>query len=80
MEKVSMVTLTGASQLAWSEDPAALAPQILNDYYGSSNPDLPVFRAGHDGDRPIDADLLETLGSDRYVTEKFHRSPVGAGA
>lgn len=80
LEKVSLVTLTGASQLAWSEDPAALAPQILNDYYGSSNSDNSDFRAGYDGDRPIDASLQEALGSDRYVAEKLDRSPVGAGA
>lgn len=74
LRNIRLVTLTGASQLAWSEDPAALAPGILAEYYGSSPPHLPDLRAGHHGDRPIEENLLEELGSESYLEEKLNRS------
>ena len=77
LRNIRLVTLTGASQLAWSEDPAALAPGILAEYYGSSPPHLPDFRAGYHGDRHIDENLLEELGSDRSVEEILDRSADG---
>lgn len=55
---VNIMTPTGASQLVWSEDPAAVATAVLDDYYGSA---APRICAGPTGDAPIDEDLQENL-------------------
>ena len=66
-KKIGLGAVNGASQLAWQDDPAVLAPGFLDEYYGSSNPALPDFRAGHRGDRPIEEDLLEDLRSETLL-------------
>lgn len=65
--KIRLVTLNGASQLAWPDDPASLAPGFLDEYYGSSNSENSAFRAGLDGDRALDEDLLEDLRSENLL-------------
>ena len=61
-DALSLTTPTGAAQLAWDQDPATVAITILDDYYSASPTDV---RAGRDGDRPIEDDLVETLGLGR---------------
>ena len=46
---------TGAQQLAWSDSPAQIAVEILNDYF-QAQPVAPAL--GHEGDQPADQDLL----------------------
>ena len=55
---LSLANPTGASQLAWSEDPAAIATAILDGYYNSSTSEV---CAGPAGDLPINEDLREAL-------------------
>ena len=72
---VSIMTPTGASQLVWSEDPAAVATAILDDYYGSL---APRVCAGPAGDEPISEDLREDLWETHWLranqTQPTHRS------
>ena len=49
---------TGASQLAWSEEPAVIATSILERHYGIPAVDVV---GGPLGDDPIDDDLLDEL-------------------
>lgn len=52
-DALSLTTPSGATQLTWKQDPARVAPALLDDYYNVS----PGFvRAGHDGDLPIEDD------------------------
>lgn len=76
--ELTVTTATGVVQLAWSEDPAILAPRLLDDYYDSPQPGV---LAGVEGDRPIDDDLLEDLGFGRdpdAVMRRLHSSPAFA--
>ena len=52
---IHLFSPTGAQQLAWSGDPAAIAVHLLDRYYGAGARDL---RAGPSGDRALAADLL----------------------
>ena len=49
-------------QLAWSENPAIVAPRLLDRYFGV--PQIGVL-AGYEGDEPVDDDLIEDLGYGR---------------
>ena len=61
---------TGASQLAWSEEPAVIATSILERHYGT-----PAFDvvAGPLGDDPIDDDLVEHLGIGRNASDSMRK-------
>lgn len=61
-EELSLTTPTGVVQLAWSENPAIVAPRLLDSYFGV--PQIGVL-AGYDGDEPVDDDLIEDLGYGR---------------
>ena len=67
---VGIMTPTGASQLVWSEEPAAIATAVLDDYYA-----LPASRtcAGPEGDAPIGEDLRETLYLQTSKVRSQHR-------
>ncbi|MCQ3806930.1 MAG: DUF4007 family protein [Acidimicrobiaceae bacterium] len=55
---LSLTALTGAAQLSWSQDPAAIATSILDDYYGVSPGGV---SAGFHGDQPAADASLEGL-------------------
>lgn len=61
---------TGASQLAWSEEPEVIATTILEDYYGREADDVV---AGPAGDDPIDDDLVDELGMGRDAPDSMRR-------
>ncbi|MDE0608100.1 MAG: DUF4007 family protein [Acidimicrobiaceae bacterium] len=61
-EELALTTPTGVVQLAWSEEPAIIAPRLLDSYFGV--PQIGVV-AGCDGDEPVDDDLIEDLGYGR---------------
>ena len=73
---LSVTTPTGVAQLAWSRDPAAVAVEVLDDYYGSASNDV---SAGHDGDLPIEDDLIEALGLGREPSGAMRRLHATAG-
>ena len=75
-EQLTLATPTGASQLAWTGDPAVTATKILDDYYATSPSDV---RAGHHGDQPIDDDLLDALGLGREPGDAMRRLHATAG-
>jgi len=79
-----LTRLTGAPQLAWSDDPAGIAARVLDDYYGTS---ALGAAAGPAGDEAIDDDLVEALGLGRnpspairrlHATSLSHAGAVGA--
>ena len=51
---LSLTSPTGATQLAWSEDPAKIATMLLDDYFNTSTS---VVCAGPEGDQPADNQL-----------------------
>lgn len=65
---LDLVTRTGASQLSWSRDPADIAVEILNSYYGVTALGM---RAGRHGDQPEDEELIEEIGSGRNASGEF---------
>ncbi len=75
-EALSLATLTGAAQLAWSQAPAIVATAILDDYYCSTASDV---RAGQVGDQPVDDDLVEALGLGREPGNTLRRLHATAG-
>jgi len=75
-DSLSLATPTGAAQLAWSQDPAAIAPGILDGYYRS---EAGAVRAGHDGDQPVGEALLKQLQLDR-APERELRGVAMTGA
>ena len=67
---LDLVRPTGASQLAWSEEPAVIAMSILEDHYGAQAFDVV---AGPVGDDPIDDDLVEHLGMGRDAPDSMRK-------
>ena len=61
-EELALTTPAGVVQLAWSENPAVVAPRLLDRYFGV--PQIGVL-AGYEGDEPVDDDLIEDLGYGR---------------
>ena len=61
-EELTLTTPAGVVQLAWSENPAVVAPRLLDRYFGV--PQIGVL-AGYEGDQPVDDDLIEDLGYGR---------------
>ena len=61
-EELALTTPTGVVQLAWSENPAKVAPRLLDRYFGV--PQIGVL-AGYEGDESVDDDLIEDLGYGR---------------
>jgi len=59
----------GAWQLAWSDEPEAIAAGLLHDYYGASPQDA---RSGLAGDEPVGLELLPQggLGTNATVTKR----------
>ena len=70
---LDLATPTGAVQLSWSVPPEEAAVRLLNDYYGAAAADVRDLRAGYDGDRPIDDELLEQLGLGRDPDDRLRR-------
>ncbi|MDE0701949.1 MAG: DUF4007 family protein [Acidimicrobiaceae bacterium] len=71
-EDLALTTATGVVQLAWSENPAVVAPRLLDSYFGVPQTGA---RAGYDGDDPVDDDLIEDLGygrDPRSVIRRLH--------
>jgi hypothetical protein len=69
---------TGAQQLAWSDGPAQVAVEILNDYY-EAQPAAPAI--GHEGDEPADLDLLpdrSPVMARLLEASGRHRQEIGA--
>jgi hypothetical protein len=71
---LSLVAPTGATQLSWSTDPRYIGADVLNEYYGRVGDD---FCAGHDGDQPVDDELVEEIGRGRARSDT---EPEQAGA
>lgn len=70
-----LTTATGVVQLAWSEEPAAIAPKLLNHYFDSAA--VGVF-AGFEGDKHVDDDIVEDIGYGRdrgSVMRRLHQPP-----
>lgn len=61
-DALTLTTATGVVQLAWTKEPAEIAPKLLNDYFGPSQTEM---RAGIEGDSAVDDDLIEDLGFGR---------------
>ena len=61
-EELTLTTPAGVVQLAWSENPAIVAPRLLDRYFGV--PQTGVL-AGYEGNEPVDDDLIEDLGYGR---------------
>ena len=53
-----LATQTGAVQLTWTGDPAAIATRILDRYYEPAKPQGSEVCAGPEGDRPVEGNRL----------------------
>ncbi len=69
-EELALTTPTGVVQIAWSENPAVVAPRLLDSYFGV--PQIGVL-AGSDGDESVDDDLIEDLGYGRHPGSVIRR-------
>lgn len=67
---LSLMSPTGATQLAWTAAPELLAVELLDDYYGA---EVEGVAAGPSGDAPVDDDVLEELGLGREPSETLRR-------
>lgn len=76
IDGLSLATPTGAVQLAWSQDPATVATAILDRYYSTSSSAL---RAGHQGDQPVEDDLVQALSLGREPGEPMGSLQETAG-
>lgn len=74
---LGLIAPTGATQLSWTDEPNLIAIDILSDYYGTQAVDV---RAGHEGDRPIDDELIEDLGLGRDPSDAMRRLHATAAA
>ena len=61
-DALGLATPTGAVQLTWSEDAAAIATRLLDRYYEPAQPMSVHACAGPEGDWPVDDDQLEGMG------------------
>ena len=84
-DDLDLVTPTGGLQLSWRGDPAALAVEVLNDYYNTFRKAVPTCHPGErfvdeDGrDLPVDDDLLETIGLGRTPSKAVRELEIASG-
>ncbi len=72
---LSLMSPTGATQLAWRTAPHLLAGEVLDEYYGVQ---VDGVVAGPSGDAPIEDEVLEELGLGRAPSDVLRRLHAAA--